>query len=183
MTAPSRVLLGEIVGVHGIKGDVIIRSYTADPEDIAAYGSLSDAAGTSLYDITPVRSGPKGVVARIAGINDRTAAELLRGTKLYVDRAALPPAEDDAFYFMDLVGLTAVDQEQKAFGKIVAVHNYGAGDIIEVHVEGQRASELVPFSDAFVPRIDLQAGTAVVLLPAADDSEGEEDSAANEKGG
>lgn len=185
MSAQPRVLLGEIIGVHGIKGDVVIRSYTANPEAIASYGRLSDAAGTRSYDISPIRSGPKGVVARIAGIDDRTTAEKLRGTKLYIDRNALPPPETGAFYFTDLIGLKAIDLEQKAFGKIVAVHNYGAGDMIEVQIDGQSASELIPFSDAFVPKVDVQGGSVVVIVPVPEDGDGEEpplDEPSDEKG-
>lgn len=170
-SASERILLGEITGVHGIKGEIVIRSFTSNPEDIAAYGPLSDEAGTRLYDIDPIRSGPKGVVARIDGVNDRTAAEKLRGIKLYIARSALPPPEDDAFYFNDLVGLETVDADGIAFGRIVAVHNYGAGDIIEVKITGHSGSELVPFTNQYVPDVDIKIGRARVLLPASTEGE------------
>lgn len=167
MSKSDRVLLGEITGVHGIKGEVVIRSYAADPGDIAAYGRLQDSAGTTTYEVVPVRTGPKGVVARIAGIDDRTSAERLRGTKLYVDRAALPAPDDDSFYFTDLIGLTVIDGDGKAFGRISAVHNFGAGDIIEVVIDGTPGSELVPFADAYVPEVNIAEGWVRVLLPAS----------------
>jgi 16S rRNA processing protein RimM len=167
MSKSERVLLGEITGVHGIKGEVVIRSYAADPGDIAAYGSLQDAAGTKTYEIIPVRAGPKGVVARIAGIDDRTSAEKLRGTKLYVDRAALPTPDDDSFYFTDLIGLKVIGGDGNAFGRISAVHNFGAGDIIEVVIDGTPGSELVPFADAYVPEVNIAEGWVRVLLPAS----------------
>lgn len=161
----ARILLGEIVGVHGIKGDLIVRSYTEAPDAIGDYGPLSDEAGERTFDVSVVRSGPQGVVARIAGVLDRTAAEALRGTKLYVDRAQLPAAEDNQYYHADLIGLAAVDPDGHAFGRIVAVHNYGAGDFVEVATNaGDRL--LVPFTDACIPVIDLGEGRATVIAPA-----------------
>ncbi|MDO9381913.1 MAG: ribosome maturation factor RimM [Hyphomicrobiaceae bacterium] len=173
MSKSDRVLLGEITGVHGIKGEVVIRSYAADPEDIAAYGRLQDHAGTRTFDVLPVRVGPKGVVARIAGIEDRTSAERLRGTKLYVTRAMLPVPGDRSFYFMDLIGLKAIGGDGNAFGRVTAVHNFGAGDIIEVSVDGHPGSELVPFADAYVPDVNIADGWVRVLLPASTSEEDE----------
>lgn len=164
---PRRVLLGEITTVHGIKGEVVIRSHTADPEDIAAYGPLSDETGTRTFHVTSARAGPKGVVARLKGVEDRNAAERLRGTTLYVDRDALPkPEQDNEFYVTDLIGLAAIAEDGKPLGKVVAVQNFGAGDLLEVAIAEQRATELVPFTDACVPHVDLAAGTVTVRPPA-----------------
>lgn len=167
------VLLGEITRVHGVRGEVVIRSYTANPEAIGDYGLLSTESGERTFNILSARSTPKGVIARIADVENRDAAERLRGVKLYVDRDALPAAEDGTFYFEDLVGLTTVDAAGTAFGTITAVHNFGAGDLLEVSIAGVATSELVPFSDAFVPDVDIAARRATVLLPvaAAEDSE------------
>lgn len=163
---PRRVLLGEITTVHGIKGEVVIRSHTADPEDIAAYGPLTDEAGTRSFQVTSARAGPKGVVARLKGIDDRNAAERLRGTALYVDRDALPETEEDnEYYVTDLIGLAAVGEDGKPLGKVLAVQNFGAGDLLEVAIAEQRATELIPFTDACVPHVDLTAGTVTVRLP------------------
>lgn len=181
-SASPRILLGEITGVHGIKGEVVIRSYAADPEDIGAYGPLSDQSGRATYEITPLRSGPKGVVARVAGIQDRTAAEQLRGTKLYIARAALPAADDNEFYVTDLVGLRAVIPQGTAVGKIVAVHNFGAGDIVEVAIAGEKATELVPFTDAYFPLVDVAGGHVHLVLPASVEGEDPPSSPANENG-
>lgn len=162
------ILLGEIVSVHGIRGEVILRCHTADPEGIAAYGPLRDDRGQT-YTVIPVRAGPKGLVARIAGVDDRTAAEALRGTRLYADRACLPPAEDGSYYVTDLVGLRAFDDEGRDIGNVAAVHNFGAGDILEVKLAGRSGSELLPFSDAFVPSVDLAAGRVTMRLPVPGD--------------
>jgi 16S rRNA processing protein RimM len=162
--AGDRVLLGEIVGVHGIKGDLIVRSYTEAPDAIGSYGALSDETGARSFAVTVIRCGPKGVVARIAGIDDRTAAEALRGTKLYVARAKLPAAADNHYYHADLIGLVAAAPDGQRIGRIVAVHNYGAGDFVEITtVEEQQL--LVPFTDACIPVIDLDAGLATVIAP------------------
>jgi 16S rRNA processing protein RimM len=156
--------LGRIAGAHGIRGEVLIKAFTARPEDIAAYGPLDAGAGRALQ-IETARVTPKGVVARIAGIGDRNAAEALKGTELYVDRNCLPPPEEGAFYHADLVGLAAADPEGRPLGEIVGVRNYGAGDLLELRLAGSARTELIPFTEAFVPEIDLAARRAVVLLP------------------
>jgi 16S rRNA processing protein RimM len=169
----QRVLLGEIISVHGIKGEVIVRCHTADPESISAYGALQDEGGRRAFTVTAVRTGPKGVIARIDGIQDRTAAEALRGTRLYVERAKLPMPDDGSYYVTDLVGLSAHDASGGRIGEVTAVHNFGAGDILELSVDGRTATELLPFTDAFVPAVDLTAGTVTVVL--ADGNEDGED--------
>src|SRR5262245_1592560 len=105
-----RILLGRIAGAHGVRGEVLIKAFTERPEDIAAYGPLDDGTGRT-FRIETARASPKGVVARIAGIADRTAAEALKGAALYVDRDHLPAPAEGEFYHADLIGLTAVDAE------------------------------------------------------------------------
>jgi 16S rRNA processing protein RimM len=156
----SRILLGRIAGAHGLKGDVLIHSFAEVPESIAAYGPLSDAAGRKTHTITRARATAKGVVARLAGIADRAAAEELKGVELYVARERLPPPAEDEFYHADLIGLLAVDPEGRPFGRIAAIHNFGAGDLIEIALAGSGKTELVPFSATTVP-----AGRAVIVLP------------------
>ena len=173
-----RVLLGRIGAAHGVRGDVLVESYTAEPQDIAAYGPLESEDGTRRFELKVVRATPKGVVARIAGVADRNAAEALRGTALYVERARLPASEEGEFYHADLVGLRAEDGEGRAIGTVVAVVNYGAGDLLEVRLEGSRKTELVPFTDAFVPTVDIAGGRAVVLLPPSEKDDEDEDSEA-----
>ena len=133
---PSRILLGRIAGAHGIRGEVLIKTFTEAPENIGAYGPLSDASGTRTFKIKSVRATPKGVVARLAGVDDRNAAEALKGIELYVERARLPAAAEGEFYHADLIGLTAVDGDGKPIGEIVAVQNFGAGDLLEIRLAG-----------------------------------------------
>ena len=162
----TRILLGHISGAQGIKGEVVVHAHTAMPEDIAAYGPLSDAAGARTFTLKVLRVSARGVVCRIAGITDRTQAEALRGTELYVDRSQLPEPEEEAFYHADLIGLRAVDAGGQTVGTVVAVHNFGADDLIEIRIAGAQATELVPFTRACVPTIDI-AGAKIVVVPPA----------------
>lgn len=173
MIGPTRVLLGRIAGAHGLKGEVVVHSFTAVPEDIAAYGPLIRGGNGESLEIAAVRTTQKGLIARVAGIDDRTAAEALKGTELWIERARLPPAGEGEFYHADLIGLTAITPGGEAIGSIVAVQNYGAGDLLEIKLEGSRYTELVPFADAYVPEIDLAAGRVQVILPpsASDDED------------
>jgi 16S rRNA processing protein RimM len=168
----KRILLARIVGAQGIRGEVRLQSFTGDPAAVADYGPLSDAGRVRSFALKVVRVTPKGVIARIAGIDDRNGAEALRGIDLYVDRAALPPPAPGEYYQEDLVGLAAVTADGVVLGDVIAVQNFGAGDLLEIRMPGRRQTELVPFTDACVPAIDLSAGRAVVVLPlVADDDE------------
>jgi 16S rRNA processing protein RimM len=172
--AQRKILLGRIIGAHGLKGDVLISAYASAPENLSAYGTLSDEAGERSFTIDVRRVTPKGVVAGIDGIKDRTAAEALRGIGLYVDRNRLPEAAEDEYYQADLIGLMAVNPDGTPLGTVVSVQNYGAGDLIEIAVAGSRRTELIPFTDAFVPDIDTEAGKMVVRLPVGDSTPQEE---------
>jgi 16S rRNA processing protein RimM len=159
----KRILLGRIAGGHGIRGEVRITAFTERPEDIAAYGPLDDGAGR-MFKIEAVRATGKGVVARLAGIRDRTAAEALKGVPLYVDRERLPPPNEGEFYHADLIGMAAVDIQGRPVGEVVGVFNHGAGDILELRLEESGKTELIAFTDAFVPEVDLAARRLVVRL-------------------
>jgi 16S rRNA processing protein RimM len=168
----ERVCLGEVVGVHGVKGLVRVRPFTAEPEAFAAYGALQDETGRRLKLEAVGRA--KGVVlARVEGVADRTQAEALRGTRLYVERAALPAIEEaETYYHADLIGLLAENAEGRALGRVTAVHDFGAGDLLEIESEpeaGRKRGEslLVPFTSDAVPEVDLEAGRIVVLPPDA----------------
>jgi 16S rRNA processing protein RimM len=168
--AGTGILLGRIAAAHGVRGDVLIKTFTERPEDIAAYGPLDDGRGRSLT-VKVVRVTPKGVVARIAGVADRNGAEALKGIGLHIGRDRLPAPEDGQFYHADLIGLAAVDPEGAAIGQVVGVFNHGAGDMLEVRLAATGKTELVAFTDAFVPDVDLKAGRVVVRLdPAGPDA-------------
>jgi 16S rRNA processing protein RimM len=165
----NRVLLGRIAGAHGIRGEVLIKTFTQAPESIGAYGPLSDKAGKRTFEIRSVRVTAKGVVARLKGVADRNAAEAIKGVELYVVREKLPAAAEGEFYHADLIGLAAVDRDGKVIGEIVAVHNFGAGDLIEVRLVGSAKTEFIPFTDDAVPEVDIAARRAVIVLPQADE--------------
>jgi len=160
----ARILLGQITGAHGIRGDVVIRTFTAEPDGIADYGPLIDQHGRS-HTIKSVRVTPKAVIARLDGVTDRNAAEALRGTELHVDRDRLPAPEEGEFYIEDLVGLAAVSPDGARLGEVISVQNFGAGDLLELRLPNKRQTELVPFTDAFVPEVDIAGGRVVVRLP------------------
>ncbi|MDX2307867.1 MAG: ribosome maturation factor RimM [Hyphomicrobium sp.] len=159
------VLLGEIGPAHGVRGEVIVRSYTADPADITAYGILTDETRRNTFQVSLVRVTPKGVVVRIAGHDDRTAVEKLRGVRLYVPRDRLPPPADGEFYHEDLIGLEATTPAGEVIGRVVAIQNFGAGDLVEIERAGAHETELIPFTEASVPEIDFAAGRMKVIPP------------------
>jgi 16S rRNA processing protein RimM len=166
-----RILLGRIAGAHGIRGEVVIHAYTTAAEDVRAYGPLSDKDGGRQFTIASARATSKGVVARIKGVADRNAAEALKGVELYVDRAQLPPAGDGEFYHADMIGLAAVDPDGKPVGEVVGMHNFGAGDLMEIRLAGSQNTEFIRFDDAHVPEVDIAARRAVVVMPAGDEGE------------
>ena len=166
--AGKRILLGRIAGAHGIRGEVLIKTFTERPEDIAAYGPVDDGHGRTL-EIRAARVTPRGVVARVEGVSDRNGAEALKGAPLYVDRERLPAPDEGEFYHADLIGLAAVDAEGSPVGEVVGVYNHGAGDLIEVRLAHSGKTELVAFTDAFVPEVDLAARRMVVRLAGIDE--------------
>ena len=177
MTSTSRrILLGEISGAHGIRGELLVRSYAGEPQDIAAYGPLEDESGARTVTLSVARVTPKGVIARVAGIADRTDAEKLKGLKLYVERAKLPKANEDEFYHADLIGLQVADPGGVEIGAIIGVPNYGAGDLLEVRLKDSKQTELIPLTKACVPSIDFDRGIAIVVMPVLTaDEEGDEE--------
>ena len=184
MIDPDRlILLGEIGAAHGIRGEVSIRTFTEDPADIAAYGPLSDKSGARTFTIAGLRVTSKAVIARIKGVDDRTAAEKLRNTKLYVKRRRLPELEPGSFYHEDLAGLTAIDEAGGVLGTVAGVVNYGAGDLIEVARPGERDTLLVPFTNKAVPHIDLAAGIVTIIAPDFAEADGEPEADDLESGG
>jgi 16S rRNA processing protein RimM len=163
MTAPASPLLcvGQIMAAHGIRGEVRIAAHTADPLAIAAYGPLLLRDGRTVT-LRKVRLASKGVVATLACITDRTAAEALCGQELLLPRDALPePDDDESYYHVDLIGLAVIIADGTAFGTVCAVHDFGAGDVLEIQpVTGH--SILIPFTREAVPDVRLAAGQITI---------------------
>ena len=162
----EHIALGHIGGAHGIRGEVVLKPYTEQPLDIAAYGPLSEQGGSRIFTITKARVVKNGVVARLEGIDDRNQAEALKGVVLTVARDQLPePDAEDEWYQSDLIGLAVYDKTGHHIGEVVAMPNYGASDLVEIRPVGEVKTFLLPFSADYVPEIDIAAGRVVVELP------------------
>ena len=147
----TRIALAAVAGAHGVKGELRLKLFTDSAENLARHPLLY-VAGVERR-LEALRPGPAGAVARFAGVGDRSAAEALRGSLVEIDRSALPPLEEGEYYHSDLVGLDCVDGEGQAVGRVVAVENYGAGDLLEVEREGGRRA-LIPFRDGIADIVD-----------------------------
>jgi 16S rRNA processing protein RimM len=168
----ARVCVAQIGAAHGLKGKVRLRSFTQEPTDFATYGPLETEDGSRKLEVEETRFAKDHFVASFKGIDDRNAAEALRNVNLYVAREKLPAvAEDDTFYHADLVGLSAVTRDKSAVGEVIAVQNFGAGDILEIK-RADGSVLMLPFTETAVPEIDL-AGGIVVVDPPADSPESE----------
>jgi 16S rRNA processing protein RimM len=165
--AGARICLGQIGAAHGVGGEVRLRSFTAEPAAIADYGPLQTEDGRVLQ-IEALRPAKDHFIARLSGVRDRDAASALASTKLYVPRERLPePQAPGEFYHADLVGLAVFDRAGAKVGTVVAIHNFGAGDLIEVQEAAGGRTQLVPFDEATVPVVDIAAGRIVIALPQA----------------
>jgi 16S rRNA processing protein RimM len=159
--AQTRILAGQIGAAHGLKGEVKLISFIQEPLKIADYGPLEIEGTGKQLTVTGIRQSKSSVIARFEGIEDRTAAESLKGLKLYVPRERLPPLERDTYYQADLVGLK-VRTAEKILGRVVGVSNFGAGDLLDVKRAGASDTLLIPFAGA---RVDLGKGVIEVELP------------------
>jgi 16S rRNA processing protein RimM len=163
----ARIQLGVIGRAHGVRGLVKVTSHTADPADLTAYGPLSDAAGRLLSlrwkadGIAEISRIVDGVAVKVT---DRSEAEKLTNTRLFVDRSALPPVDEEEYYLADLIGLAVTDQAGARIGTVSVVHDYGAGASLEIE-RGSAAPLLVPFTAACVPTVDIHGGRLVVVPP------------------
>ncbi|MGE0004391.1 MAG: ribosome maturation factor RimM [Parvibaculaceae bacterium] len=165
MASPEdKVLAGVIAAAHGIKGEVKLRSFMADPSAIAAYGPLLASTG-ERFEIERLKPHKDGFIATLKGVGDRNRAEALKGVELFLQRRQLPEPQDDEVYVHDLVGTAVMDMSGKAFGTVVAVPNFGAGDLIEIRRDGVQETVLVPFTRSYVPVIDLAKARIVIDLP------------------
>jgi 16S rRNA processing protein RimM len=161
----ARICVGALAGAFGVQGEVRLKSFTAEPGAIADYGPLYGEDGTTIYEVEITRPIKTGFAARIAGVRSKEDADALRGIKLYADRSALPSLPDDEFYHADLIGLAVFDTGGKNLGRVTAVHNHGAGDLLEVSGPGLKTPALLPFTRAAVPTVDLTAGRVITDPP------------------
>lgn len=162
----SRVCVAQIGAAHGLKGDLRLRSFTEDPQAFAQYGPLETEDRTRRIQIESMRPAGDAFIVHFRGVADRDAAEALRDVKLYVDRDKLPAADENEFYHTDLVGLIAVTTTGELFGDVVAVHNFGAGDIIELKMAGNGETVMLSFDRKTFPAVDISGGRIVVDPPA-----------------
>jgi 16S rRNA processing protein RimM len=161
-----RVCIAKIGAAHGVRGEVRLHAFTRDPLAVGSYGLLEDEKGERSFRILSLRPANDHLVARFDGISDRDAARALANISLYVPRERLPEPEADNFYHTDLVGLGVKTREGRALGTVMAVQDFGAGAILEIAPEAGGESVMLPFSEAFVPEIDIAAGFLVADPPA-----------------
>lgn len=158
----DKVLVGVITGAHGIRGEVKLRSFTAEPQAIASYSPLETASGKKI-EIAKLRVQKEGFIAVLKGVTDRNTSEALKGTELFVPRDRLPEPEEDEVYVHDLIGLPVHLADGSRLGEIVNVADYGAGDLIDVRIEGRKDTVLIPFADGYV--LEADGEKVVVDLP------------------
>jgi len=159
----DRICVAQIGAAHGLRGEVRFRSFTQDPMAVTSYGPLESEDGSRRFEIEMLRPSKDLFVAKLKGVGDRDAAEKLTNVKLYVTRDRLPPVNDaETFYHADLVGLAAVTPDGTPLGTVTAIHNFGAGDVIEIKPETGEPL-LLPFTAAVVPKIDVTARRMIVV--------------------
>jgi 16S rRNA processing protein RimM len=170
----AQICVARIGAAHGVRGAVKLWTFTEDPFAVTRYGPLTTRDGARSFEVAHAREAKDHLVATLKGVTTRNEAERLNGLELYVAREKLPATEDDEYYHADLIGLAAVDAAGAAIGQVTAIHNFGAGDIIEI-APPQGPTLLLPFTNAVVPTVDLAAGRVVVELPGEIEGDGPED--------
>jgi 16S rRNA processing protein RimM len=161
----ERVCIAQIGAAHGVRGEVRLKPFTEDPLSVTRYGPLETEDGKRRFEIETARPARDMLVVRLKGVADRDAAEKLTNLRLYVARERLPEPEDDEFYYADLVGLAAVTADGAPFGTVKAMHNFGAGDLLEIEPVSGGNTLLMPFTTAVVPVIDIKGGKVVIAPP------------------
>jgi len=167
--ATDRICVGAIAGAFGVQGEVRLKSFCAQPEAIAAYAPLWTEDGKRSFTLRMTRGAGHGLTARLSGVTTKEEADALRGVELYADRDRLPNLPDDEFYHTDLIGLLVLDTGGATLGHVRAVHNHGAGDILEIYGPGRSTTLLLPFTKAAVPTVDLTARRIIADPPAETD--------------
>ena len=163
MAAP--ICVARIGAAHGVRGAVKLWTFTEDPLAVQAYGPLITKDGSRQFEVATAREAKGHLVATLKGVATREEAERLNGIELYVARDQLPATDEDEYYHADLIGLAAVNAADEPLGRVTAIHNFGAGDIIEI-APPRGTPMLLPFTNAVVPTVDLAAGRVVIELPA-----------------
>ena len=163
--SPAQICVARIGAAHGVRGAVKLWTFTEDPLAVMQYGALTTRDGSRAFEIATAREAKGHLVATLKGIATREDAERLNGIELYIARDKLPDTDDDEYYHADLIGLAAVDAAGEPMGRVIAIHNFGAGDIIEI-APPHGATLLLPFTNAVVPSVDLANGRVVIELPA-----------------
>jgi 16S rRNA processing protein RimM len=158
------ICVARIGAAHGVRGAVKLWTFTEDPLAVKRYGPLVTKDGARHFEVASAREARGHLVATLKGVTTREAAERLNGIELYVARETLPDPDEDEYYHADLIGLAAVTSTDDPLGRVVAIHNFGAGDIIEI-APPQGATMLLPFTNAVVPTVDLAGGRVVIELP------------------
>ena len=161
---PDKICVARIGAAHGVRGAVKLWTFTEDPFAVKAYGPLSTKDGARHFEVTSAREAKDHLVATFKGVATRDEAERLNGIELYVPREKLPATEDGEYYHADLIGLAAVNAANEPIGRVLAIHNFGAGDIIEI-APPAGPTMLLPFTNAVVPTVDLKSGHVVIELP------------------
>ena len=163
-TSKELICVGAIAGARGLKGEVKIKSFTADPKGISSYGDVFEENGRTSYQVRITGQTKGQLLAHLNGVEDRDVADSLKGTRLYVPKSALPETDEDEFYFSDLVGLRADLIDGGCLGEVKEVHDFGAGAILEV-VGVEAGTVMVPFTRASVPEVDKAGGKVVIDPP------------------
>jgi len=162
--SPAQICVARIGAAHGVRGAVRLWTFTEDPLAVKRYGPLTTKDGTRQFEIATAREAKGHLVATLKGIATRDEAERLNGIELYIAREKLPDTDEDEYYHADLIGLATVNATDDPIGRVIAIHNFGAGDIIEI-APPHGATMLLPFTNAVVPTVDLGSGRVVIVLP------------------
>ena len=170
MSESTLLLVAQVGGAHGVRGELKITTFTADPMALTGYRNLLRQDGSPAVTIASARPVKGGLVARFKGVDDRNAAEALRGLKLYITRDVLPEPEEDEFYLADLIGLTVETAAGELLGKVKAVHDFGAGDLLEIQPKAG-ASWWLPFTREAVPEVRIASGKIIAAPPAVVEDE------------
>jgi 16S rRNA processing protein RimM len=178
----QKICVARIGAAHGVRGEVRLWTFTEDPLAVMRYGPLTTKDGSRAFEVTKAREAKDHLVAIIKGVTDRNAAEKLNGLELYIARDRLPATDDDEYYHADLIGLTAETTAGEPLGRVIGMHNFGAGDIIEI-APPAGSTILLPFSNAVVPTVDVKGGRVVIELPAEIEGDERDDDESDDAGG